>query len=52
VVETRQFTALNRGLLVSLLLLAAAYLCFTELPGPLITLRVSRCCSNATTRRP
>jgi len=38
--ETRQFTAINRGLLVSLLLLAAAYLCFTELPGLPITLRV------------
>lgn len=38
--ETKQFTAINRGLLLSLLLVAAAYGCFTQLPGLPITLRV------------
>jgi len=38
--ETRQFTAINRGLLLSLLLVAAVYLCFAELPGLPVTLRV------------
>lgn len=39
-VETRQFTAINRGLLLSLLLLAAVYLCFAQLPDLPIILRV------------
>ena len=38
--ETRQFTAINRGLLLSLLLLAAVYLCLAELPGLPVTLHV------------
>ena len=38
--ETRQFTALNRGLLLSLLLVAAAYLCFAQLPYLPMILRV------------
>lgn len=38
--ETRQFTAINRGLLLSLLLLASAYLCFAQLPHLPITFRV------------
>ena len=38
--ETRQFTAINRGLLLSLLLLAAVYLCFAELPGLPVNLRL------------
>jgi hypothetical protein len=39
-VETRQFTAINRGLLLSLLLLAAVYLSFAQLPDLPIILRV------------
>ncbi len=38
--ETRQFTAINRGLLLSLLLLAAVYLCLADLPGLPVTLHV------------
>ncbi len=38
--ETKQFTAINRGLLLSLLLLAVAYYCFAELPGLPVTLRL------------
>jgi len=38
--ETRQFTAINRGLLLALLLLAAVYLCFAQLPDLPITLRL------------
>ena len=38
--ETRQFTAINRGLLLSLLLLAAVYVCLAELPGLPDTLRL------------
>lgn len=38
--ETKQFTAINRGLLLSLLLIAAAYLCFLHLPDLPVILRV------------
>lgn len=38
--ETKQFTAINRGLLLALLLLAAAYLCFAHLPELPVILRV------------
>lgn len=38
--ETRQFTAINRGLLLSLLLLASVYFCLTQLPGLPISLRL------------
>lgn len=38
--ETRQFTAFNRGLLLSLLLLAAVYWGLAELPGLPMTLRL------------
>ena len=38
--ETKHFTAVNRGLLLSLLLLAAAYLCFLHLPDLPVILRV------------
>lgn len=38
--ETKQFTAINRGLLLSLLLLAVSYLCFLRLPDLPVTLRV------------
>lgn len=39
--ETKQFTAINRGLLISLLLVAAAYLCFLHLPDLPVVLRVA-----------
>jgi len=38
--ETRQFTAFNRGLLLALLLLTAAYFGFTQIPNLPIQLRV------------
>ena len=38
--ETKQFTAINRGLLISLLLIAAAYFCFLHLPDLPTILRV------------
>ena len=38
--ETKQFTAINRGLLLSLLLVVAVYGCFAQLPGLPITLRL------------
>ena len=38
--ETKQFTALNRILLMTLLLLAAAYFCFTQLPNLPAILRI------------
>lgn len=38
--ETKQFTAINRGLLLSLLLIAAAYFCFLHLPDLPVVLRV------------
>lgn len=38
--ETRQFTAINRGLLLSLLLLSVAYFCFLHLPNLPMNLRI------------
>lgn len=38
--ETRQFTAVNRGLLFALLLLSVAYFCFLRLPNLPVNLRL------------
>jgi hypothetical protein len=39
--ETKQFTAINRGLLLVLLLIAASFLCFERLPNLPIPLRLA-----------
>lgn len=38
--ETRQFTAVNRGLLLALLLVSVAYLCFLRLPNLPVSFRL------------
>jgi hypothetical protein len=38
--ETRQFTAVNRGLLLALLILSVAYLCFLRLPNLPVNFRL------------